>query len=170
MSDDVLNRATQWILRRSVVMQKRNHIAGCRKSESQDLRVFGRINKFVRRALVVRSQERICAIYSNRGVVYVGPYACGYLDPLHERTSDKMCVVVHEHLGLTLVKISRSIGQFEISAGGVVEDSFSDRVLDNRTPVGVARDRQPGKGAIISGRHEPLIFPPGKDKGIAAAH
>jgi hypothetical protein len=27
-----------------------------------------------------------------------------------------VCVVVHEHLGLTLVKISRSIGQFEISA------------------------------------------------------
>ncbi len=116
MCNDVLDRATQWILCRSVVTQKRNHIACGRKPESQDLRVFGRIDKLVRRALVVRSQERICAIYSNRGVVYVGPYARRYLNPINQGTSDEVCVVVHEHLGLTLVKISRSIGQFEISA------------------------------------------------------
>src|SRR5687768_15809043 len=131
MCNDVLNRAAQWILCGSVVTQKRNHIAGCRKSESQNLRVFGRVDKLVRRALVVRSQERICAIYFNRGVVYVGPTACRYLYPINQGASDEVCLVVHEHFGLTLVKISRSIGQFEISAGGVVEDNFSDRVLDN---------------------------------------
>src|SRR5688500_6453995 len=59
MCNDVLNRATQWILCRSVVTQKRNHIAGCRKSESQNLRIFGRIYKLVRSSLIIWSQERI---------------------------------------------------------------------------------------------------------------
>ena len=81
-----------------------------------------------------------------------------------------MCVVVYEHLGLTLVKISRSIGQFEIGSVGVVEDDLGDRLLYNRAAVGVAGDWQPGKGTIIPWRHEPFIFPTGKDQRIAAAH